>query len=91
LLVKPAKELLEARIALNLFDCVELVAQFVGRLCFVDEILTGMAGHSKAERSVQNAKSLAIRSAFLILHSAFCVLHLNEALVGLSHQLTPAI
>jgi hypothetical protein len=46
LLVKPAKELLEARIGLNLFDRVELVAQFIVRPRFVDEVLTGMAGRS---------------------------------------------
>lgn len=44
LLVKPTKELLEARIGLNLLDRVELVAQFVMRPRFVDEILAGMAG-----------------------------------------------
>jgi hypothetical protein len=44
--VKPTKEFLEAGIALNLLDRVELVAQFVMRPGFVDEILTGMAGRS---------------------------------------------
>ncbi len=49
LLVEPAKELLEARIGLNLFDRVELVAQFVMRPRLVDEILAGMAGLLNAE------------------------------------------
>jgi len=48
LLVKPAKELLAARIALNHFDRVELVAQFVMRPRFVDEILARMASRSDA-------------------------------------------
>ena len=46
LLVKPAKELLEARITLNFFDRVGLVAQLVMRPCLVNEILAGMAGRS---------------------------------------------
>lgn len=46
LLVEPAKELLESRIPLNLLDRVELVAQFVMRPRFVDEILAGVAGRS---------------------------------------------
>jgi hypothetical protein len=37
---------LEARIGLNLFDRVVLVAQFIVRPRFVDEILAGMAGWS---------------------------------------------
>ncbi len=40
LLVEPAKELLESRIVLNLFDRVEFVAQFVMRPRLVDEVLT---------------------------------------------------
>lgn len=44
--VKPAKELLEPRIGLNLFDRAELVAQFVMRPGLVNEILAGMAGRS---------------------------------------------
>jgi hypothetical protein len=46
LLVKPAKELLEPRIGLDLLDRVERVAQFVMRPRFVDKILTRMAGRS---------------------------------------------
>ena len=46
LLVKPAQELLEPRIALDLLDCIERVAQFVMRPRLVDEILTRMAGRS---------------------------------------------
>ena len=46
LLVEPAKELLEPRIVLNLFDRVEFVAQFVMRPRFMDEILARMAGGS---------------------------------------------
>ena len=46
LLVKPAQELLEPRIGLDLLDRVERVAQFVLRPGLVDEILAGMAGRS---------------------------------------------
>ena len=40
LLVKPAKEPPKPRIGPDLFDCVELVAQFIMRPRFVDEVLT---------------------------------------------------
>ena len=40
LLVKPAKEPPKPRIKPDLFNCVELVAQFIMRPRFVDEILT---------------------------------------------------
>ena len=40
LLVKPAKELPKPRIGPDLFDRVELVAQFIVRPRFVDEVLT---------------------------------------------------
>jgi len=44
LLVKPTKELLEARIGFDLLNRVELVAQFIVRPRLVDEILARMAG-----------------------------------------------
>jgi hypothetical protein len=44
LLVKPTEQLLEARIGLNLLDCIEFVTQFVVRPGLVDEVLAGMAG-----------------------------------------------
>ena len=46
LLVKPAQELLEPGIGLDLLDRVKRVAQFVMRPGLVDEILAGMAGRS---------------------------------------------
>ncbi len=46
LLVEPTKELLKARIGLDLVYRIELVAQFVMRPRFVDEILAGVAGRS---------------------------------------------
>jgi hypothetical protein len=46
LVVKPAEELLKARIGLDLLNRVKRVPQFVMRPCFVNEILTGMAGRS---------------------------------------------
>jgi hypothetical protein len=44
LLVEPTEELLEARIGLNPFNRIELVAQFVVRPGLVDEVFAGMAG-----------------------------------------------
>ena len=44
LLVKPAKELLEARVGLDLLDRIERVAQFIMRPGLMDEVLAGMAG-----------------------------------------------
>lgn len=44
--VEPPKEFLEAGIGLDLLDRIELVAQFVMRPRFVDEILAGMARRS---------------------------------------------
>ena len=40
LFVKPAQELPEPRIGPDLINCVELVAQFIMRPRFVDEVLT---------------------------------------------------
>jgi hypothetical protein len=46
LFVQPTEEFLEARIGLNLFNRIELVAQFVVRPGLVDEVFAGMAGRS---------------------------------------------
>ena len=47
LLVKPAEELLESRIGLDLLDRVECVAELVVGPCFVDEILARVAGRRR--------------------------------------------
>ena len=53
LLVKPAQELLEPRIGLDLLDRVERVAQFVMRPSLVDEIHAGIAGRSDVPPTLQ--------------------------------------
>jgi len=59
LLVKPAKELLEPRIGLDLLDRVERVAQFVMRPRFVDNPHT----NGRSERCPAHLCSVALRDA----------------------------
>jgi hypothetical protein len=75
LLVKPAQELLEANICLNLLNRIERVAQFIVRPCFVDEILAGMAGRGNVPSAfaarhdmVSARRHLAVTKCASVIH-----------------------
>ncbi|HEY5912798.1 MAG TPA: hypothetical protein VJA21_19555 [Verrucomicrobiae bacterium] len=85
LLVKPAKELLETRISLNLFDGVELVAQFVMRPRFVDEILAGMASRSDVSSAFAARHNMVPSGGHLPVTECACFVHTAGPTVLLKH------
>ena len=99
--VKPTKELLEARIVLNLLDRVELVAQFVMRPRFMDEILARMAGRGDVASAFAARHNVMPSRGHPVLtqnsecrtqndssgHSRFCTPH-SKFLIGVAPQRT---
>ncbi len=83
--VKPAKELLKPRVGLNLFDRVELVAQFVMGPGLVDEILAGMAGRSDVAAAFAARHNMVPSRGHLPFTKCACFVHTAGPTVLLKH------